>query len=256
MRTSARAAIVLPALLAGLGCSRLPPPAEFPPLDTVAADAVRATLNERATSIRSLYAEVTAIYRGPDLDGTIDLVVHYRAPDHVRISAFKDVVLSVETLFDLVLTPDGWRVAISAEQGRAPTVTTGTGGFPEAFPDFAEFHWAREAFGCPGRTRGDARVLRDGSGSLFVDGVLTSGARVRWRADEDTLRITAARVWPPAGPELLLDYSDWRAVGGHFVPGRVVLRANAGAASKRIDARLDYVLVDLAIEPDVFALAP
>ena len=236
-------------------CSQLPPKAEFPDLGPTEAKRVLATLAERTNSIRTLYAEITAVYRGADLDGTIDLVVHYRAPDAIRITAFKDVVLTVENLFDLVLTSTGHRVAIVEEEGRAPTVTRGTSGFAERFPDFAEFYWAREAFCCPGSLHGeDARVGGDGAGTVLIDGELSSGAAVTWRADEGTLRITSGSVRTPDGRTVELRYSDWRSIDDRFVPGRVEFSTASPTGAKHIDARLDWVEVDIEIDPSIFDL--
>jgi len=243
------------AALVATGCTTLPPRAEFPELGPVATETVLVTLNERAQAFRTLYAEIEAIYRAPDVDGTLDLVVHYEAPSKLRITAFKDAVLSVDRLFDLVLTPAGHRVAITEEPGRAPRVVRGDQGLADELPELAELYWAREAFCCPGRTEpGEGRVVPTADDTLAVTGTLTSGAPVTWTVDASTLRVRAAHVEPPTGAPLELRYSDWRAEGDRFVPGRVELRTRTPAGAKHIDARLEWVEVDVPIDPAVFAL--
>ncbi len=158
----------------------------------------------------------------------------------MRLVAFKDVVIATENVFDIVLGPREYAIAMARDD--PPTADHGPiEAFTDRHPDFAGLFWAREAFCLPGVIGGSARVYDLGT-DLWIETVLSSGARVGWEADRATLEVHRGIIEAPDGRVYLLEYQDYRLDNGLLVPGRVLFQDPGQSIS--IEARVDAVEVN------------
>src|SRR6516164_6152291 len=75
--------------------------------------------------------------------------VNYAAPDSVRFTALKDMLLSTQVLFDLLFTGETYRLLVRDDKGEQSSQGTVTQ-FAQAYPTFRTFFLVGEAFFLPG----------------------------------------------------------------------------------------------------------
>ena len=191
------------------------------------------------------------VYESPDRDGTFEAVVLYQAPRHLRIQAFKDLVVDSRDLFDLLLRPEGYSVrhALESEaiEGRGPLEQ-----FPAQHPRFSGIFWAREALFLPGAARPEhpIEVQAHLSSGIRVETRLASGVRAQWDLDPVSLRPLRGVVFAP-NRRIHLEYRDYEGRGGPLdFPEEVRFRDGATA----IQVRLSELEVDPELEPEAFRL--
>lgn len=237
--------------LAGCPSAAPGPDGPFEPLGPLDDPAVVALLDRR-TSFETLYAVLAIDYESPDRSASFEAVCHLRADGAMRLTAFKDLVLSTRYLFDLTLAGGAYRIEVDDEERVEDAGPIDR--FAGRHPGFAAFQWLREALALPGSIGPpSATAVETEAEVVRVRTILASGAPVEWSCDLPTLRVDRAVVDAP-DRTLTLVYSDHRQVAGRFLPGRV--RLEDPAAATVIEARLEEVELDVPIDGLVFSTGP
>ena len=239
-----RALALTPVFALALGaCATAPSPfepARDPALVAGEPAAVEAALRARTARLRSLYAVVSLSYDAPDLQGSFDAAFRYVAPRSLRVTGFKDLIVTAKDLFDLELGPSRF-VLVEQEDDRPRRVGGPAAALPREHPRYEAFYWAAEALFLPGACAPDAPVgvgpVREGE--LQVTSELESGAQARWALSPGTLAVRAGTLTLPDGRRVVLEYADYRRVGELVLPFAVVYRDPAGRAT--ITARVREV---------------
>ena len=238
-------------LLSSLSACAAPSP--FVDLGLLSDADVERILRARTESVHSLSAELIISYDSPELSGTFDAVAYFQQVGRMRVNAFKDLILSVEPVFDLIVTPEGYALEVHDRDGAVTISERGAvDALADRHPRFDAFYWGREAFCLPGSmTAEPPTIIRQvGGGTVSVEGSLSSGASVRWLIDRSTLEVRSAAVHTQAGRTGVFHYSEYREVDGAFIPGRVVFEDPE--SQTRIDTRVVDVTVNPKIDPEVF----
>ncbi|MEZ6183651.1 MAG: hypothetical protein R3F62_01420 [Planctomycetota bacterium] len=205
-------------LLVG-GCAT--PPSVFPRLEQPLSDAEVLEVLDRRTAVPGYSGLVSLDYRDPEVSGVLEAVVNWR-PEHLRVTAFKGLVVTDYDVFDLLLVPDGYALRYLDDEREDRVVRGSLAEFTRTRPRQASFYWIGEALLLPGRTVGAATVRRDDG--LRVEGLLLSGARASFVLDPETLAVLRARIAVPGEARTLeLIYADYLQDGAAFLPGRVEL---------------------------------
>lgn len=228
----------------------------FPPAVGEDDGAVLATLRRRTEAPRSLYAELAMSFEGAGQNGVFDVVASYRRPGWLRLTAFRDLLVSTRDIFDLVLTPERFAMVIeggeSAEGAKRSAGAAGELG--SAHRGFLAFAALREKLFLPGLlTEGESAEVERREGRIFVRARMRGGAEVTWRLEPSTLGIEAAelRVDGEAEP-IRIEYSSYREVEGTFLPERFELDDRGGGVVIR--GVLKDVEMDPELEDGVFRL--
>ncbi len=209
--------------LALTGCASSP----FVDLGPLSDDDVERVLRERTTSAAPLHAELVIEYSDPENSGTFDAVAVFDPDGSMEVHAFKDLIITVEHVFDLVFTPETYDMELRAEDGEEPIVESGaTADFAGRHPEFGGFFWGREAFCLPGSLGATIALRRLESQPIVIETALRSGAQVTWTMDPATLEVTHGHVSAPEFAGNFL-YEDYRRVGELFVPGVVTFADEA-----------------------------
>lgn len=224
-RTGTTVPLVLVLALAGCGTKPLAPiddPREL------------ARLQLDVSGTRTLYAELSIAYDGPERSGTFEGVFYFREPVSIRLTVFKDLAFFTRHVFELVLTPENYRLQVEEEEGRLTANSGPADHFPARHAGFASFYWIREALCLPGRSQK----------------VLASGASVVWLSETGAPPARAARVTTSTGREFYLEYGDYREEDGLSIPWRVRLEDPEQATTVEVVVR--NLEVNPAIEDWVF----
>ena len=241
--------LLLSLTLAVVGCAGEAP--VFPDLGGDLSDAeVVHTLRAR-TELDSFYAVLSIDFESPERDGTFDVVMHYQAPASFRFTAFKDLIVSIHDLFDLVITPERFALRYTPDGEDEMRVFRGPAeDLPAQHPRFRGFCWAAHAFFLPGVLGETVRVQ-----GVFEREVLTrlaNGVPVRWVLDPDTLEVRSAVLAPAPGVTLRLSYSDYERAGDRFFPRWVTFKDPSAKTS--ITARPSEYEVNPALDAGTFEL--
>ncbi|MBI3723244.1 hypothetical protein HY251_04710 [bacterium] len=247
-------AIVL-ALACLSGCASTEP-SVFPDLGPLTDEQALAIIHSRTEAARSLQAVLSVTYESKEFDGTFTAVCNYEAPGKMRITAFKDIVLSTRGIFDILFTPTEYAIDV-AEMGGTPAVHDRGKivGFPSKHPRFAGFFLAGEVLFLPGKVLNAARCrdFADGDalGALLISGWLPSGAAASFFFDEGTLRPTTGSVLDRERRSATLDYRDWRKTRGVFIPGSVVFVDKTTHTT--ITCKVQDLDVNTPLDPSIFS---
>jgi hypothetical protein len=239
-------------VLLALGCAGVSP-SPFPRLGPMSDAETAALLAERSAQVATLYAELTLDYSDPDREGTFEAAVYVRRPHDLRFSAYKDVVITVEQIFDLLITRDAFAIEIASEDDDVPTRESGASReFPERFPQFAGFFWTREGVGLPGVIDGELQLEHGEDGRIrAAASQLSSGANVRWQLEPETLSVEAGLVTAPGPRRYELAYSHYAEVSpGVYLPQRI--RFSDPAHELYIEIRVDHVEINPRLEASLF----
>jgi hypothetical protein len=217
------------------------------PLDDAATVA---TLRSRTAAVSSGYAVLAMAFDGPERSGTLDAAVHWRAPHELRVTAFKDLVLTARDVFDLLLGSEEYALELVEDDDRRTRDRGAVAVFPQAHPRFAGFFWAGESLLLAGAVHGDdGRVVRRDAETVQVAARLRNGATVTWVLSADTLTPREGRIEAPEGRVLTLRYLGWAQVGEQILPDVVELEDPAGDFAVRMEASEFEVNVDLGTRP-------
>ncbi|HVR76180.1 MAG TPA: hypothetical protein VMT52_17755, partial [Planctomycetota bacterium] len=167
----------------------------FPPVPAALSDAeVLATIESRVSGVRSLYAVLTMSFeiqggRG----GVMDAVVRYEHPGRIRMTAFKDLLISSRGIFDLVLDQGRFFFdGIDFEGDGGPKYEEGdVADLARLQPGFRAMAGLREAMFLPGLVGADRppSVLRR-QGEIVVLTSSPTGHPLEWTLDPATLGVT------------------------------------------------------------------
>jgi hypothetical protein len=172
------------------------------------------------------------------------MVVNYAAAEALRFTAFKDMIMSTQVLFDLLLAGETYRLLVHDDAG--PRIHQGAvGQFARDYPTFRTFFFVGEAFFLPGFAA-PGEPLRTNTAASRLTTRLRSGATARWFARPATLEITkACLTWQTeAGPlPVVLHYQDYRQIEAYYIPSRVTLidrrlRFMAQAVLKQVEINM------------------
>jgi hypothetical protein len=223
----------------------------FPRTDARDDAAILATLAERTSGIESLYAELSMSFETRERSAVLTAVVNYRAPDTVRMTAFKDLLIASRSVFDFLLAGGRFVAVIEGEKGRerreGPIDDLG-----RIHPGFRALGALREAMFLPGRVApgAPARIERS-PGRITLHTTTPSGDPVSWRLDPETLGVLSGEVlFGGAGPPATVIYESYRPAGTAFVPES--FRLDDPGAGMRLEGLLDVLEVNPALDPGVF----
>src|SRR5262249_5871640 len=242
-----------------MSCASMPPaslaPSPFPALRDLEPTDRAQVVQSRTTGVQTLAATLAASYTIGRQHGTFDMVVHYAVPGVLRVTAFKDTVLSASILFDLLLTGEKYRVYTHGDAGEQ-TYEGSVQQFAQAYPTFRTFFLLGEAFFLPGFD-GQGQLPRVNATGTRLTTRLRSGVSARWFANAKTLEITqACFLWQSeAGAlRLVLRYQDYRQVGDYYIPQRVTV------LDRRLAFTAESVVKDVEINaplaPGAFDVTP
>ncbi|MGE3539702.1 MAG: hypothetical protein AB7N91_20015 [Candidatus Tectimicrobiota bacterium] len=209
----------------------------------------------RTARVQTLTAVLAVSYTLATQRGAFDLVVNYAAPDRLRFTALKDTLLSTQILFDVLLSPEGYRLAVRDATGDHTTQGS-LEQFVREHPTLRAFFLLGEAFFVPG-VDGQGRPPLVNEAATRLHTQLRSGARARWSARPETLEITEACLrWQSAEDmvTLQLSYRDYRPIEEVYLPYRVYLSdRRLGFAAQSVVKAVD---LNLPLVPGVFELTP
>lgn len=203
------------------GCAS--PPSVFPRFEQPPTDAQVVEVLAERTALPGYAGIVAMDYRDPEVEGSLEAVVNWR-PQHLRVTAYKGLVVTDYDVFDLLLVPAGYALRYLDEEREDALVRGTLAEFTRERPRQASFYWVGEALLLPGRTTGEVEVRRPDDDWIEVAGSLLSGARVTYRLEAATLAVREAAIVIPGGRTLTLGYRDYQKVGEAFLPQTVSLR--------------------------------
>jgi hypothetical protein len=216
--------------------------------------AILSTLSHRTAGVRSLYAVLSMSFETKEQSAVAQAVVYYRGPGFLRMIAFKDMLFSSRSLFDLVLTPE--RFSMLVKGGKDPERSEGrVEELPAIHPGFRSFQMLREAMFLPGLLPpgGTPSLTRDGE-HVFVRSVTPSGQPIDWRLEEKTLGVERALVALSGSSDVLtVDYDSYREMEGIFLPEAFIL-SDPGAGVK-VTGLLEEVELNPDLDESVFTSA-
>lgn len=212
------------------------------------APRVLAVLRDRVERVESLYAELTMTIEGGERSGVFDTVLYYRAPQELRITAFRDLVVSTRDVFDLVLSEDAYVLRLDEDgeeqvyRGRASELS---------HQGFRVFGLLRARIFLPGLVvPGESAHVGAQDGVLEVTVTGASG-RVVWGADSRTLGIRKATVKGLGGEvSAELEYLSYRRVHGAYLPERFrIVDVRSGIT---LSGWLRHVELNLELDSEIF----
>jgi hypothetical protein len=156
----------------------------------------------------ALAAELAMRYRDAEHDLAFEAALAYRAPDRLRLIAYRDMVVELRPIFDLLLHGERYRLTITDEQGIEQHYAGAASELHRHHPRMAAFSWAREALFAPG-VGAQPPVIPEAQGAWSVGGQLASGARARYHIAPDGL-VVAAELLAPGGERYRIQYAGRR----------------------------------------------
>jgi hypothetical protein len=159
-------------------------------------------------------------FEGGEESGVFDVVVLYRDGGELRMTAFRDLVVSTREIFDLVLTPERFSMTIEEPDGRSrtegPAARLGV-----VHAGFRSFAALREALFLPGRA-GEGRaaeVMMEEDKVVVVAPTPGGGAVGRWELEPATLGVERAEVRLEGEEGVIsVKYPSYVEIDGTFLP--------------------------------------
>lgn len=238
-------------MIVGVGCHAPPErvPAPYPAVAGLDDAACVAALQSRTRGVESAYALLSMAFDGPERSGTIDAAVQWRAPHALRVTAFKDLVLSARDVFDLLLGDVDYAFVFHDDD--APVRARGpVASFPSAHPRFATFYWAGEALLLAGAVGDEGRVVARSDELVQVEARLRNGAAVTWTLSAANLTPFMGRIVAPGERVLTIRYHGWVEVDGRVLPREVSLDDPSAGFAVRFEA--SDLEVNVELDPQAF----
>jgi len=223
----------------------------FPRVEARDDAAILATIADRTSGIDTLYAELTMSFETRERSAVLTSVVNYRAPDVIRMSAFKDILIVSRSLFDFLIVGGRFVALIEGEKG--PERREGSlEDLERIHPGFRAMGALREAMFLPGRMpAGAAARIERSPGRITLHTTTPSGHPVSWRLDPDTLGVLEGEVsFGGAGPPATVVYDSYRPAGRAFVPER--FRLDDPGAGVVLEGLLEDLEVNPELDPALF----
>ncbi len=190
----------------------------FPDLGELSDEQIVTVLRQRTAPAKTLYAELALDYQDPDREGSFEGVFSWQSLGTMRMTAFKDLIITTRYVFDIELTQTRFSIEIDPE-GDSPTKDRGpVAKFKSLYPRFSTFFDAREAMFLPGTLGPTTRVVRKRRG-LWVHTRVESGAEIVWKLAPRTLRVLSGTLEEGG----TLTYGDYIRQEGAFIPQRMTL---------------------------------
>ncbi|MCZ6874719.1 MAG: hypothetical protein O7G88_14510 [bacterium] len=212
-------------LLSLTTCTPLPSPADLAATATRNASARARLIHARTTGLRTLAAVLSVVFSRQDRHDTFDLIINYDAAGKIRYSAFKDLILHIQPIFDLMFIGEQYHL-ITHEAGHTTQHQGRQAQFAAKHPTLRLFLLVGEAFFLPGYdASGHPPIALNAAGTQFGSR-LKSGLQATWFCRPDRLEITSARLdgYHASTPvSLQLTYSAYRKVASYHIPGHVTL---------------------------------
>ncbi len=249
-RRPSRLPLALASLVVSIGAGgcATPPRPSFGERGDLDDAAVIAALRDRTERLSAVSALLTIAYEGETRSGVFSAVARWRSP-RLRLTAFKDLLVSTKDLFDLAFGAE--RFALDgtgfADDGDASVRDEGPlAAFAERQPEFAGFLWTREAMFLAGATAADASgtVAGDADGHGRVATRLPNGLPVTWTLAPATLEVLAGEIEAPDGRTIVIRYAEYAATAsGEPVPHRILW------ADERAGTTLEVLIEELDVAP-------
>jgi hypothetical protein len=235
--------------LAGCGS----PERRWPFPEMVARDdaTILGTLANRTSGIRSLYAELAMSFDTGERSAVLTAVVNFIAPDRIRMSAFKDILIASRSVFDFIIGGGKFVAVLEGEEG--PERREGAlDDLERVHPGFRAMGAMREAMFLPGRIPpgAPARVERSQE-RITLHTQTPSGHPIAWELDPDTFGVTGAKVsFGGGGPPATIVYESYRPAGTAFIPER--FRLDDPGAGVVLEGWLEDLEVNPELDPALF----
>ena len=245
-------ASLLPAIAALLlaGCGSREKRWPFPKVEARDDAAILATLADRTSGIESLYAELAMSFETTERSAVFTAVVNYKAPDRIRMSAFKDILIASRSIFEFLLI--GNRFITVFEGGNGLERQEGSlEDVDSVQPGFRAMIALREAMFLPGKVQpgAPARIHR-APGRITLQTVTASGHAVRWELDPDTLGVLSGQVSFDGREPVTVRYESYRPAGKLYVPERFRLSDPGGGIV--VEGWLEDLEVNPELDPGIF----
>lgn len=236
-------------------CAPLSPPSATLAVTTPHASAKARRIQAGTTGLNTLVAVLSVAFSNPSRRDTFDMIVNYDAAGKTRYTAFKDLMLSTQPIFDLMLTNQQYRL-ITHDAGHTTQRQGPIAQFALAHPGMRVFALVGEAFFLPGYDAlGQPPVALNAAGTQFSSR-LKSGLQAIWSARADSLEIIGAQLdgkIASTSVSLQLTYADYRSVAAYAIPARVTLIDPQLGLTTR--ARVKQIEINTPLAPGVFDLS-
>lgn len=190
----------------------------FPATQVVNNDELLSLIEARTAKVQSLYAELSASFIGQHQSGVFELVSYYQAPDQWRFSAFRDSMLSIHPLFDLVVNGKMFRLRQLSRDGES-NMRAGKLAELGGTDGFGVFAALQASLFLPGHRVDTAWRMSADAKRRVVVVEAADGWWIRWYLDAATFGIERAEVSRgDAPPQSTIEYLSYREVNGVFLP--------------------------------------
>ncbi len=212
------------------------------------AGPVLAVLRNRVAGIESLYAELTMASEGGERRGVFDTIVYYHAPHSLRITAFRDLLVSTRDVFDLALSEN--RYVLRLDEGEERVHRGATSDLGSVGEGFDVFQLLGERVFLPGLVSDSESTMLEARDDGVSVTVSLAAGEVTWKADARTLGIRTATVKGTDGAARVeIEYLSYRRVGDVYLPERFRLVETSGGFS--LYGLLRYVEVNPELDLEV-----
>lgn len=180
------------------------------------------------------------------------MIVNYDAAGNIRYTAFKDLILNTQPIFDLLFIGAQYRL-ITHAAGHTTRYQGQNAQFVTEHPTLRLFFLVGEAFFLPGYDAFGQPPRTLNTAATQFSSRLKSGLQATWTYRPDRSEITSARLdgqYDSTPVSLQLTYSDYRQVASYHIPGHVTLiDAQLGFTAQ---ARVKQVEINVPLAPGVF----
>ncbi len=209
------------ALLAGCGGPERRWP--FPRVDSSNDDVVVETLRKRVAGVRTLYGVLGMSFELPERSGVADAVVRYLSPGTLRMSAYKDLLVTSRDVFDLCITPERFDIRIETDDG-TDRQSGPVEDLVRLYPGFRALGSLREAMFLPGLCDpGTTPRITRRDGRIYVNTLAPGNTVIEYELDPTTLGVRSTRL-SLRGASMTVEYMSYREVEGRYLPERFDLR--------------------------------
>ena len=187
----------------------------------------------------------------PQDGGVFDAVVRYAPGRGLRMTAIKDVVVTVRPVFDLRVDGPRFELVMWPREGEPERSAGSTSELAAKHVAFAPFALLRHRVfpPVPQGTRSGLKVRR-GDEAITVEETTKTGAVLLWELDPRTLGVVSVSVSSRSGGarSTTVFFDSYREVRGRYFPERFRIRDDFGTVE------IDGVLRDLDLDVDPSAL--
>lgn len=207
------------------------------------------------TGLRTLAAVLSVTFSNPRRRDTFDMIVNYDAAGKTRYTAFKNLILGTQPIFDLLFVGEQYHLT-THDTDRPHRHRGRTSQFAMEHPGLRVFALVGEAFFLPGYDAwGQTPVALNAAGTRFASR-LKSGLTAIWFTRLNSLEITGAQLageLESAPLSFQLTYGDYRRIAAYNIPAQVTLVDPDQGLTTR--AWVKQIEINAPLAPGVFDVA-